>query len=480
MHGRRQQLAEAASRGEMQEKLAAVGSLADRLVEKWSRSRPGIRLDKLYQENRHKARITALGLENQNRHLKGLSETQIKTEFSTVPENVLRIVRIGIANSNRGDIFTEWPMTTTDDAVYFVDKVFGKSFRGATAGQRIYDYSNTAPNYGTEMDLQTGGTGDGVTTTFSFTLGTVPVVPYTVRVLQAGRYIASDDGTGKFTGTGLNLTTSTINYTTGAVTLVFAVAPPNGDTIQVEWNWDSEVSDNYPNYGDVELRVTKKRFNARIHPLGYSYTKLVELQLTSTGLGNPQDMLVKAVGDEHAMRRDYKAFQYARRLALGNPIVPFNADFAAAGEDNDYNHAQRILSTISDTSGAIYDDIKRGVINKIVGGSKAVTYFKKNKLWETDRSQPRVGGSFYAGRLDDIDVYQAPADSTMVANNEALMIFKNPDEEGDISIAFGTMTEIAAALDYPEFYKVANVGTIEDHMFIQPKYIRLMRISNLP
>jgi len=40
----------------------------------------------------------------------------------------------------------------------------------------------------------------------------------------------------------------------------------------------------------------------------------------------------------------------------------------------------------------IYDEIKRGQINKIVCGMKALTYMRKYKNWTDDSSQPRVGG----------------------------------------------------------------------------------------
>ena len=192
-------------------------------------------------------------------------------------------------------------------------------------------------------------------------------------------------------------------------------------------------------------------------------------------------MPVRAVGDEHAMRRDFKAVQLAKRVALGNPLTIFDADYAGAASDNDYNHAQRILSTISDVSGEIFNDIGRGAVNRIVAGSRAVTYFKKHKLWETDGSQARVGGTYLAGKLDDIDVYacRANVSNNLVADNEAVLTYRNPDDDGDVGIAFGVMTELAAALDYPQFYREGNIATVEDSLVINPKFVRMLRIDNI-
>ena len=84
--------------------------------------------------------------------------------------------------------------------------------------------------------------------------------------------------------------------------------------------------------------------------------------------------------------------------------------------------------------------------------------------------------------MDDIQVYAVPSDTAngLLAQNEALMVYKNPDEEGDVSIAFGVMTELVAALDYPEFTRVGNIATVEDALTINSKFIRMLQINNLP
>lgn len=472
-----------ASREEAMAVIATRNAFADKLLEKWNRRPEGAKLDRLYTVSKNKARSTAILLENQARHLKALREsgTQLSTSFSTTPENVLRIVRIGVANSNRPDIFTEWALTSTNDALYFVDKIFGTTIRGGVFGDRIYDHGADATNYPSEMDQLVLGTGDGTTTTFTGTATSTPLVPFTVRVQSGGAFVANDDGAGNISSTAVS--TGTVNYATGAVSVTFATAPVSGASIMVEYDWNSEVAANYGSIGDVQIKVTRKRFNPRPQPLRYSYTKMVELVLGTTQLGDVEEMLVRAVGDEHAFRRDYKAFQIARRLALSNVTTTFDADFAAAGEDNDTNHAQRVLTTINNISTTIYNDIKRGQINKIVGSGLAVNYLKKHRLWKSDTSQPRVGGSYLSGKLDDIDVYVTPSDVSTVQDTsnsgELLCIFKNPQEEGEPSVAFGVLTELAAALDYPEFYRVGQIASVEDYLPIQPKFIRLLKIQNI-
>lgn len=71
-------------------------------------------------------------------------------------------------------------------------------------------------------------TGDGVTAVFNFTTQSFPLIPGSVRVTD-NTEIFDDDENGILTG---NLGGSgTVNYATGAITVTFATAPDNGQTI---------------------------------------------------------------------------------------------------------------------------------------------------------------------------------------------------------------------------------------------------------
>lgn len=466
---------------EMAKRYSIKENRDDVLVDKWARTRPGIRLEKLYAENRSKARQVARSLEMENRHIKKLREdgTQIKSLFRTTPENLLRIIRIGVANSNRSEIFNEWSLETPDDAFYFVDSIYGSTKRGATAGGLIYE--TTAEDYASEFNKLSLGTGNGSNVTFGpGSFSPTPLIPNSFRIIVGGRAVGNDDGVSSFTGATIDATSS-IDYTTGAITVVFTAgnAPANGATVIVEGQWDSEKSTNYGEWGSVELALRKGRFNARIMPLFYSYSQLLEITLGSTGIGNVDDMLVKRVGDEHAKRKDQRAFHVAMQEARKNALETFDCDFATAGSDNKYNHNQTIITTLEKISGKIYDEKQRGRITKIVMGSQALAEAKIIKGWEKDTTQPRGSGSYLAGRIDDIDVYSTPANTNTVAADEALLVYRNADEDGDIAIAFGVMTELAADLNYPELYKKGSVATVEDFKVIESGFLRLLKFENV-
>jgi hypothetical protein len=469
--------------------------VADRLVESWSRTTSGAKLADLAKTDKVKARNAALNLQNQAKYMNRMSEATIRTQFNTVPENVLKIVRIGTTQSNRGNFLHEWPLITTDDAIYFVDRVYapaeataqtasGGNLRGGTANSRIYE--TIAPQHATESyTVQVHSGSLAANAAINFTLAPQPIVPLWIQIRKNGALIGRDNGQGGFTSTDPTFNTSTtvsnVNYASGVSTFQFTSALPAGTTVEVEFSWDSEVKDNYDEYGRVDIKVDKKRFNARPFPLGYSFTKMVELTLSSTSLGSAEDILIRAVGDEHAMRKDFQAVRLALSVARGNPITYFDADHTATGDDNYYNHAQRITTTLKGVGGQIFDDIGRGVVNKLVVGSQLAAYLEIHTAFKVDETQPRVGATYLSGRLGDIEVYVCRSKPSLglIADNQALAIYRNPDEEGDVAIAFGVLTELAAALDYPEFLRVGNIGTVEDKLVINSKFIRLVEVNNL-
>lgn len=433
--------------------------------------------------NEWKARNVAMGAELQEQYMKEyLTENVVSTSFgsSVRPEHLMRVVVIGSANSNRGDIFTEFPISTTDDAIFYVNRNYESTGRGATAGQFIYESTNQYVAGETFTGSVGTGTGSGLSFT-SAALTPAPFIPFQTRVIVNGTQVATDNGSGVLVGATLNTSgTNTVDYVNGIVVITFSAgnAPALGAVIAVIFNWDSENSNNYASIGTVSLSVAKKRFNARPVALGYSFSALTSLVLGTTGLGDARDLLLSAVADEHAKAKDYRAIARARQIGLGNGLATFNADFATAGEVSYKSWAQQILPFIKKQGAVIYDSIKRGQINKIVAGSTLSTYLQQHDLWKDDASQPRIG-LYKAGTLSDIDVYTCPADTGLVNTNDMIMTFKNPQEGLDITLVYGVLTEISAALDYPDFYTKGAIAAIEDCLVVNSSFVRVAQVINI-
>ena len=102
---------------------------ADKLVERWSKM-PEIG-EGLVDLPTNKARNTAILLENQARSMAKMTEAQLSTNFQGYsPENVLRVVRFAYPQSVRGDIFTEFAMTSVKDSIKYIRPVYTNSQTG--------------------------------------------------------------------------------------------------------------------------------------------------------------------------------------------------------------------------------------------------------------------------------------------------------------------------------------------------------------
>ena len=133
---------------------------------------------------------------------------------------------------------------------YLFDKYSGSISALNTAWGSTY---TTFDSSGTQVTGEAFATGDGTTKTFTHTFAHASVSPNSVSILVAGSIVAGDCPWAKHGGGGCTVhttnqgdigsptlnfiteSTSTINYTTGAVTLNFVTAPASGATITVNY-----------------------------------------------------------------------------------------------------------------------------------------------------------------------------------------------------------------------------------------------------
>lgn len=143
------------------------------------------------------------------------SENEASASGSGSPVS-LRMVGVGAQNwisDGLGDSFT---------AQYTIDGYFRTPFLP----------------FGTPVNNSLCGTGNGTQTTFSCTLLTT--VQYSSVSVTAGGITGHDDNNGNILGVGL--AASSVNYSTGAVVLTFSVAPANGTSIYISYNYGGTSS----------------------------------------------------------------------------------------------------------------------------------------------------------------------------------------------------------------------------------------------
>jgi len=101
-------------------------------------------------------------------------------------------------------------------------------------GTPCFQYTAQVPT-----SAQTLGTGNGSLTTFSGTVTPAPVSSGSLAVI-AGSVFGLDSGSGSIIGTGVS--SGTVNYTTGAVSITYGAAPATGTAVQVGQSYITNVA----------------------------------------------------------------------------------------------------------------------------------------------------------------------------------------------------------------------------------------------
>jgi len=457
---------------------------ADRLVEKWSKIQglQGKKMVEKFDENPGKIRNLAIVLENQENLLQSMTETQISNAFSTNPENVMRIIRLGYPNSIRGDVFLDWAMETAHDSIYYLYPKYGKTKRGTTAGDYTIETAGYRGASEKEEESDVIGPGDASTTAFSGTIANPPLRPWSVSLWQASNsdwvQIATDDGSGNLTGTLLDSTAvNTINYTTGAMVINFTTAPIAALTFLVQYNFDSEESDQYADIQSIELVLKDYQFRAKPWPLTISWSKMLEILLGTVYKIDTEEQMIQGAAEELKKSLDFFALKLGYRTSLKNSAVTFDID-GATGE-SEIDRAQALTRAIDDAGDVMYDSILRGGVSKIYGGPKAVSYTKLLHGFSGTGKQPAIGG-YKVGVIDDsIDLFKVP--SAIVPTDELVCVYKNEQNAADVSIAFGILYQLYSsnAIEFKELYSERGVASYGDQQVLQSKYIVRIKLSNL-
>lgn len=460
---------------------------ADQLIEKWSRVRGldlGNKLNEMAEDQPEKARNFALVLENEEKHLKRLTETQISDTFSTTPSNVMRVIRLGYPNSVRSEVFREFSMSHMKETLYKLAPSYSNAQRGATEDANIHehDYTSWASEI-TEDEIANSGAAsfDQSGTALSVAAQSPAenaIRPFTVKVFVNGEQVGVDDGAGNIVGA--TLSAGSIDYDNGDYSLTFGSALAATDNLVIQYAYNMENEDLYDALGgEVELILQGFDFRAHPYPVGFSFSHMAELLAEDALQVDAQEALVQGGADALKKALDYLPLRMAVRASNWTSAVNFDTDWAAAGADSDYAHAQSLSGAVENAGDKMYEALNRGGVSVIVGGPKAVTYLKKHNLYRPTGQQPAVG-AHRVGELDGKPVFKVPSD--IVPTDELLTLFKNDREDSlDVPIGIGTYIPLyrTNVNEYQNFTKKGGMAHYGDIKLLQKKYITKVKLQNL-
>lgn len=471
------------------EALNEKSARAGRLLEKWARV-PEIGSGLRAMDSR-KAQNLAIMLEAQARHFSKLSEAQYSSAFAATPENMIRLVRLAYPNSIREKLFSTFAMETAKDSIKYIKPIYTSDsdinrsdlFGGAGTGfNPNVTYESKQSRFPTEManGVVTGG---GTTVTFAaneFGASGVNYIPgYAILYDASGNVLAWENKPGgDFANWSVSESSGITNITFSASTGVYTVT--GGSVANAIGRYNSEVDLAGTYLGEVELVMSDYQFKVRPMTLGVTWTTLSELVLDSTVGVSTEEVLMDAAGQEIKKALDFFAVKVAYSAAQTNGFAPivFDAEAGAGTMDSYIHTAQTISQAIERVGDVMYNSLNRGGVSRIVGGPAAITYLRLNAGFTTKGVQPRIGG-YQVGELHGIPVFKVP--KQIIPEDELLCVWKNENNEADVSVAFGTLVPFfsTGALQRKNFYKEAGLASFGDYVILNQGYFGLIKISNI-
>lgn len=254
------------------------------------------------------------------------------------------------------EIVSVQPMTAPVGAIFYFELKYGSTKGAVTSGDKLVkDFNRT---YSSEyVDQETIGTGNGVATVFSATLGWTPVKATKVKV-TAGSVTGTDDGAGAITGTGI--ASGTINYTSGAISVTFSAAPANGVAVNVAYEYNAEGSSQIP-VVNVDIALVSVTAKSRKIKALWSSEAADDLKALH-GIDAEQE-LVAGVGSELALEIDREIIE---DLKLGATGASTTYDMTVPSGVRELDHIRGMLTKLTLISNQIGKNTMRGPANFMV------------------------------------------------------------------------------------------------------------------
>lgn len=335
-------------------------------------------------------------------------------EGYTQPSNVgnfkrdtFNIVSIAIQNTILPEIVSVQPMTTAAQLLPILEFRYGTSKGEVEAGDLILDATGkgkTNKNYDSRV-IENAKFGAVQTYLTPFT----PVDAGSVKVVD-GATVITDNGDGTLSDGG------TINYATGEIRLNAAASAEA--TISYTYNNATVPNYLYPELdghnkqqvGDVTLGINPVLVEAYEHKLRAVYALTAAYRINKEyGVNMPLEF-EKQVANEMNKERERVVMSDLFQGADGGNAVVWSATPRPGVSDAE--HVESLPIAINLAASEIYT--KNGgnlTPNFIVAGSNVVAYLSKTKNFEANEA-PKNGGSFMAGKLGTLTVYQTPAIGT--------------------------------------------------------------------
>lgn len=437
-------------------------------IEKWSYLLEGV--GEGYDEQSaftQKRQVSRL-LETQSAYLQQniVNEDTLTSDVAVFKKYALPLIRRIYPTLPINDLVGIQPLTGPSGLIFTMEAKYTNNKAPQSAGDTIYD--NATETYASQkVEGETWRAAASSSTTYAGTLGWKPVVPSTLTV-TIDSVVGTDDGEGAITGTGIS--SGTINYNTGEISITLDSGATVAATATYEYN--NEANTQIP---EIELDITETPVVAKSRKLRAKWSPEVQQDLGT----------VHGVDGETTFVSEIAA---AIQREISRAVVELCRDNVPSGQKKswaltrpDYisydEHKRTLVDTLIAVSRLIGNATRRGKGNVLVVSNDASDIIETMPGFrpESAENSTKVGGRLGTLNsrwtvLEDIDMatdkiligYKGASfmDTGVVyAPYIALMLetLVNPD---DFKVRKGFMTRDALKAINGKFYaEVSITGT---------------------
>jgi len=304
------------------------------------------------------------------------------------------------------------PLQGPSGQVFYMDYVVGQDKGTSKKGDKVWDARaghGPSRDYSSEkvpseqLAVQASGT-----LTYSGNLAYTPIRPGTV-VISVGSEVFADDANGNIVAnSGGTLTSGTINYQSGAISLVF-VSVTTGNAIAITYYWNSEGSSNLP---QINFQITSSPIYAVRHALRGRWSFEAEQMLQALHGLKAEGQLSAAIAAEIQFEIDRTILAQLWNLAgAGTNTWDANSPSGVTFTE----HKLSFVDAINELSMFIYRATSRVMANWVLVGVQGAAILINHPLFEPASSKAEVDGVIFLGTLNKqykvfVDPHGTPGD----------------------------------------------------------------------
>ena len=351
---------------------------------------------------------------------KAWGESTVVSNLGDLAPRIVDIVRVAYPNSIAHLIASVQPLDRLTGQILVVKPKFASTDAGVTSGDEIFA-NQTDGTYASTLKGISVGTSDGSTTTYSN--NTTGVTDATlksgqagaVKLLHDGIVVAEDDGAGLFAeagsiASGLDLTSSAVDYANDDIDLVYTTAPVSGTVITLQASIDVEagaMNDN--NYlREIDLGITVIPVVAKEHPLRLRWSEQARLVAMASAGIDVDDTVTNTAGMFLKVEKDRVVINEIRQAAGAyNATIAFDAGNAPSGVTNREYFADFII-TLGKGENVIFSATGRGEVTWIIAGTDCATLISSLPGFVPEANIVPIG-AHVIGRLGNKIVIKDPA-----------------------------------------------------------------------